>query len=142
MLRKTREYIDQCEDEFYDYVKSDGEKSTSWEQKVRAKIPTVEGLSLYLGVNRDTVFEWAKHHQVFSDSLADLVNKQKQMLISGGLGGYYNPTIAKLILSANHGMIERTDVTSDGKRVENINVNIVHGPESGREHSSREESTE
>ena len=40
------------------------------------------------------------------------------MLISGGLNGDYNPNIAKLMLSSNHGMSDRGVVTTedeDGK---------------------------
>ena len=34
-----------------------------------------------------------------------------------GLSGDYNSTIAKLILSTNHGMREGTDITSDNKPI-------------------------
>lgn len=118
VVPKTLKYIEQCEDHFYDYVRSESDKGSTQEQKVWANIPTVEGLALEIGVHVDTLYEWAKHHPRFSEALRALVSKQKKMLIRGGLSGYYNPTIAKLVLSANHGMTERTDVTSGDKPIE------------------------
>ncbi len=44
-----------------------------------------------------------------------------QRLIDMGLSGVYNSTIAKLILSSNHGMRERLDKTSDDKPINNFN---------------------
>ena len=45
--------------------------------------------------------------------------EQKERLADNGLAGKYNPTIAKLILSANHDMREKvdTDVTSKGDKI-------------------------
>ncbi|MGR3504927.1 MAG: terminase small subunit [Paracoccaceae bacterium] len=125
MLAKARKYVSECADEFYDYIKSESDKGATQEQKVWANIPTVEGLALELSVNPDTLYEWAKHHPSFSETLRDLVHKQKKMLIKGGLSGYYNPTIAKLVLSANHGMTERTDVTSGDKPIEGNSITFV-----------------
>lgn len=125
MLAKARKYIAECGNEFYDYLKSDGDKSSSWEQKVRVKLPSVEGLALHLGVHRDTIYEWAKHHATFSDSLKDLEHKQKEMLIAGGLAGYYTPAITKLMLASIHGMTERTDVTSGDKPIEGNAITFV-----------------
>ena len=42
------------------------------------KIPTVEGIALKLGINRDTLYEWAKVHPEFSDTLARMKMKQKE----------------------------------------------------------------
>ena len=46
-------------------------------------IPTVEGIALKLGVNRDTLYEWAKKenkkkYPKFSDTLEKLKMKQKE----------------------------------------------------------------
>lgn len=80
-------------------------------------IPTVEGLSLYLGVARDTIYEWAKDEskRQFSDTVKTLLVKQGKTLMNGGISGNFNSTITKLMLSSNHGMRERMDVTSDDK---------------------------
>ena len=78
-------------------------------------LPTIQELATKLGVNQDTLFEWAKVHKEFSESLNNLKNVQATELINKGLKNQYNPTIAKLILSANHGMREKSDITTNDK---------------------------
>lgn len=117
IVTKTRAYLDSCVDEYFDYHKTQGAKSDTYERKVRVKLPTIEGLALYLKVNKDTVLEWGKIHPAFSGALADLKAMQHERLIAGGLSGDYTPLIAKLVLSANHGMTDRTDHTSDGEKL-------------------------
>lgn len=73
-------------------------------------LPTVEGLALELHVSRDTVYEWAKDNQEFSDIVNELKSRQAQKLIQNALQNRYNPTIAKLILSGKHGYVEKSEV--------------------------------
>lgn len=115
MLKKAREYIEQCVDEYTEFHKSRGSQSNSFERIVKVKLPSIEGLSLFLGVTRSTVYLWRDNYQDFSDTLDEIEALQRERLITGGLGGDYNSTIAKLVLSANHGMTEKTDITSDGR---------------------------
>lgn len=114
-VAKVAEYIAQCEDEEYEFHKTRGEKSDTFEQKIKIKLPTIEGYAKYIGVNKDSLYEWEKKEPEFSDALDVLRFEQKQRLIEKGLSGDYNPTIAKLVLSANHGMKERNDVTTNDK---------------------------
>jgi hypothetical protein len=85
------------------------------------KIPTVEGIALKLGINRDTLYEWAKVHPEFSDTLSKLKMKQKEILQEIGIfgGKEINATIVALLLKVNHDMIEttKTDITSGGKPI-------------------------
>jgi hypothetical protein len=85
------------------------------------KIPTVEGIALRLGINRDTLYEWAKQHKDFSDTLEGVKMRQKEMLTEIGIfgGKEINATIVSLLLKVNHDMIEKTalDVTSGGKPI-------------------------
>lgn len=78
-------------------------------------LPTMQGLALCLNVNGDTLVEWGKKYPKFSAALTRLMNNQAVMLMNKGLTNEYNPTIAKLILSSNHGMKERADVTTNNK---------------------------
>ena len=86
-------------------------------QHIKVRLPTIDGFALYIGVPRTTVYEWKEAHQEFSYSLGRIVNEQKKRLLNMGLSGHYNPTIAKLILSSDHGMREKSDVTSDDKPI-------------------------
>lgn len=115
MQKKADGYLATTGNDFWDYDKTVGEKSNTYERKVTITLPSIEGLAKYLGVSRSTVYLWAENHTTFSDTLEDIMAEQKKMIIEHGLNGDYNPTIAKLILSSNHGMTERTDHTSDGE---------------------------
>jgi DNA-binding XRE family transcriptional regulator len=85
--------------------------------KEEYELPTIEGLARYIGVTKQTMLNWGKEHKDFLDALAKLKDQQAVELINKGLNNKVNPTIAKLVLSANHGMREGTDVTTDGKEI-------------------------
>lgn len=72
------------------------------------------GLACYCEVCEDTIQEWQKVHPEFSVSLSKIKQLSKQMLINKGLDSTYNSTIAKLILSSNHGMVEKRDLNLTG----------------------------
>ena len=112
MQERADEYVLNCTDRIED-------------GKLKVNLPTVEGMSLELGVSRDTLYEWAKHHSIFSDTLDKLKAKQQNVLISNGLANTYNSTIAKLILSANHGMREKSDITSNDETVAPVLVQFI-----------------
>ena len=117
ILTGFRKYMTSCEDEYFDYHKTQGEKSDSYERKVKVNLPTVQGLALFLKVDTDTLGEWTKVYPAFSGALRELKALQSQRLLAGGLSGDYNPVIAKLILSANHGMTDRVDHTSGDEKL-------------------------
>lgn len=85
------------------------------------EIPTVEGCALQLGISRDTLYEWAKVHHEFSDTIERMKTLQKQALIQTGIfgGKEVNATIISLLLKVNHDMVEttKTDITSGGKPI-------------------------
>ena len=105
ILTKAREYLSARRDEVEEYHKTRGEKSDTYDRLVRVKLPTIEGLAVYLQVHRDTLYEWEKQHPAFSDILAELRSEQADRLINSGLSGDYNPTIAKVLLT-KHGYRE------------------------------------
>lgn len=82
----------------------------------RKNLPKVAGLAIELGVHRDTIYEWSKDHEEFSDILDNLLSLQEEELIERGLEGSFNPTITKLMLT-KHGYTDKADVTSDGKAI-------------------------
>ncbi len=83
------------------------------------KIPTVEGVALRLGINKETLYAWAKKYPEFSNTLKELKMRQKEALIETGIfgGKEINSAIIALLLRVNHKMVEttKTDITSGGK---------------------------
>lgn len=121
--QKIDEYLESCKDITEDWVKTDGKASTTYEKVIDVDLPTIEGLSQFLNVSRRSIFEWKDKYPIFSHSLEKINIEQKKRLINMSLAGKYNSTIAKLILSANHDMREKTetDVTSGGKSIGGFN---------------------
>ena len=85
-----------------------------------AAVPSLAGLALYLKVNKDSLYEFARVDselgREFSDTLKSIKEKQEFMLINGGLKSTFNSTITKLMLS-NHGYsdkVETDHTSSDG----------------------------
>lgn len=72
-------------------------------------VPTIEGLSLYIGKARSTLYDWATHDdkKAFSNILEQCNAKQAVMLMSGALGNEMNANIAKLMLG-KQGYSERS----------------------------------
>ena len=112
ILIKAQEYIDSCEDTEYERIKTEGDKSTSYELSVKVKIPTIEGLAVYLKVNRSTVYDWKEKFPEFSDIIDQLQGIQADRLLNNGLSGTYNSTIAKVLLT-KHGYVEKQEVDNN-----------------------------
>ena len=81
--------------------------------------PSINKLSIELDINRDTVYERAKTSKELSDALKKIEVVQQQRLLENGLLEVWNSGFAKFLLSANHGMREKseTDITSKGERI-------------------------
>jgi hypothetical protein len=127
LLAKANEYLDLCKDEEIQTVRLVNEEKgyTSYENKLKVKLPSIEGLARYLGVARSTVYEWEKIHSEFSDILEQVKQEQAERLINNGLSGDYNSTISKLILT-KHGYSDKseTDITTKGEQLPGI-INII-----------------
>lgn len=100
-IKKTKKYIEGCIDDL---------------KAGKVNLPKVEGLALYLKVHRDTLYEWAKKHDEFSDILESLKQEQANRLLDCGLAGKYNPTIVKLLL-VKHGYRDEAVTEHKGKVV-------------------------
>jgi hypothetical protein len=128
MLAMAWEYVESCTDEIYDYMTGESigatSQSNSWQQKVRVRLPTYEGLCLKLQIDDATMYDWAEKYPEFSVTVETIKRKQKEMLIAGGTSGLYNPMITKLLLSANHGLSEKTEIdhTSKGKAINGVGL--------------------
>jgi hypothetical protein len=102
-----------------------GGRPTAWSRDVEKKaywyienhlevgdtIPSIAGLAYFLGRTRETLYQWAKDEKkLFSDILDRLMMRQQTLLLSNGLTGAYNSTIAKLILT-KHGYSDRQEIS-------------------------------
>lgn len=125
MCEKVVEYLNQCEDVWTEYHKTRGEKSDSYDRILKVNLPSREGFARYVGVVVNTLKNWGEENADFLTALSLIDQEQKKRLFEEGLAGNYNPIIAKLGLSANHGMREKTDITSDDQKITNVKVEIV-----------------
>jgi hypothetical protein len=118
-IEKIDEYLLQCEDEETAVLKSENLTTgyKGYEKKLKVNLPTIEGYSMYINVPLYTIYTWRDKHPDFKQALELINAKQKQVVTAKGLSNEYNSTIAKLILSSNHGMSERTD--------SNVNVQVT-----------------
>ena len=108
--------------------------------------PTKEGFAIYLGTTKPTILKWAQDNPEFLYALEKIESKQGLALQNKGLKGEFNSTITKLMLSANHGMREGTDVTTNGKALPTpilggTTVDAIHTNDSGKEDTSSQETT-
>jgi hypothetical protein len=79
-------------------------------------IPTMQGLSLYLGVSNKVLYNWRNENDEFLHIVEDLMDLQAKNLFRGGLTGDFNASITKLLLT-KHGFSDRVEQdlrSSDG----------------------------
>lgn len=111
VLRKLQKYIDDAEDEEIELLSAVSLKGTEmFRRKLKVHLPTVEGAALYLGVAKNTIYNWEEIYPRFLHLMDELRAKQARMLMENGLSGDYNPTIAKVLLS-KHGYREGIEQT-------------------------------
>lgn len=94
---------------------------------LKVKLPSVERFALRLNVCIKTLYNWENEDKNFLQALNKIRLEQKARLTEGGLSGEYNSTIAKLMLSSNHGMRDAVDnvskvevVVKDKEKVDDI----------------------
>ena len=114
---RPSEYDDKFIEEVDKYIATTGKEQT--------ELPTKQGFALWIGVDDDTLDNWANKkdelgklvHPEFFGALKKLMQKQAVQLINDGIygGKEVNPTIVKLLLQNNHGMKERVDQTTNDK---------------------------
>jgi hypothetical protein len=110
VITKSLQYLKECIDSFGGDIKT-------------VNLPSIEGLAIYLDINRDTIYKWEQDpdKKEFSDIVETIRAEQAKRLVNNGLSGNYNPTIAKLLLH-KHGYSDKQEVEQSGT----LNVNIVN----------------
>lgn len=98
-------------------------------------VPTIAGLACVLGVTRETCRAWANEPDKaeFSAIMKELMQRQERELVNGGIGGNFNSTITKLLLS-KHGYsdkVETDHTSSDGSMTPQIVERVIIQPKDG-----------
>jgi hypothetical protein len=104
--------------------------------------PSINGLSVDIGITRETLYQWGKINQEISDTLRKITAKYEEILKENGLSDRYNAGFAKFLLSCDHNKREKTDVTSDGKPMPTPILNgqaNVYGDNSDKKNSETQE---
>lgn len=87
--------------------------------------PKLVSLSLFLGVDRNTITNWRKENPDFNDICAEITSAYEEVLVDNGLIGKYQPRVTTFLLSADHDKREKSDVTSEGKALPTPILNVV-----------------
>lgn len=117
-IEKVGEYLQQNQDEYTEFHKtrSTGRTgSNSFERIVRVKLPSIRGFAKFIGVSRKTIYNWRDEYPEFAEALELIEEEQYERLVNAGLEGSYNPTITKVLLSANHGIRDGVDTNVSGE---------------------------
>lgn len=126
-IEKVDEYLEQSQDEWDEFHKTRGINSDGYERIVKVRLPSREAFSDFIEVSLDALADWEKLYPEFGGALRKIDKEQKKRLMNEGLANNYNPTIAKLLLSANHGMREKSDqdITSKGEQIGSVDQVIA-----------------
>lgn len=52
IIEKVKAYLESCVDSNEQIITGESEKFTKYENKLKVKLPTIEGLAVYLGISR------------------------------------------------------------------------------------------
>lgn len=77
-------------------------------------VHSIEGLALFVGIARSTVYEWQKNFSEFSDIVDEVLAKQAKKLANSGLDNKFNASITKLMLT-KHGYSDKQEVDTNLK---------------------------
>ena len=143
-IDKIDEYLEKHQDEEKEILKQRNEDKgyEMYDKKLVVKLPTIKEFAIFIDVPYRTLYDWKKEGEEylknqnaeyedfkrleleqkadFSQALNKIFVEQEQRLLNKGLSGDYNSTIAKLILSSNHGYAEKQDVKTENKHTVSI----------------------
>jgi hypothetical protein len=118
MARPTK-YSPKTVNKVYEFIKIREEEK---------KLPTIEGLAVYLNIDTDTIVEWVKEHSKFSVAIKKLKSIQADILQAGIYNNTGNVAGGIFLLKNNHGFRDRQEVdnTTNGQPLPQpiINVNV------------------
>lgn len=93
-----------------DYIKQCVEPEEGKERE----LPTRAGVAILLDVSLVTIETWGKTYPEFLCALKKVEVSQRNQLINRSFNGTGNANIGKMLLSANHGLREKTEIEHSG----------------------------
>ncbi len=140
-IDKVDEYLEDNQDTYKDFIKQKNiEKGYEmFDRGLTVKLPTIEGFALFIGVSKKVLYTWEQKHPDFLHALDKIRTEQQQRLINMGLSKDYNSTIAKLILSSNHNMVEKTQADVNLNLPEPLLEHVRNNNSNKKNNSSKEE---
>lgn len=93
-------------------------------------VPSVAGLAFALGKSRETMYEWGRQNNEFSDILKCIATTQEMLLIDGGLNGDFNAAFAKMLMT-KHGYSDKVETdmkSSDGSMTPRQITRVIIDP--------------
>jgi len=63
---------------------------------------------------------------IIKEAINDLEDESLDYLIQNGLKNKLNPLITKLVLASNHGMRDKSDITSGGDKLQTLLVEFIN----------------
>lgn len=106
------------------YVTKNGTEIVEEVEKANA-MPTIEGFARSIEINTESVTNWVKDHEEFSDAYLRAKAMQKDILIENGLKGLYNSQFATFVAINCTDMRQKTEVAHTGADGQPLTV-IVH----------------
>lgn len=92
-------------------------------------VPTIEGFADFIGTSKKTIHNWMEERDGkriaspdFLHAYNKIKNRQGRELQNGGLSKKFGERITALMLQANHGMKERSEISGDQENPINLNI--------------------
>lgn len=132
--RKTKYIQDYCKQivDFFNISHTRNKEIKSFDkdgnEKIRIEetaniLPTFEKFAVSIDVCVDTLNEWCKVHEEFSEAYKKCKALQKDMLNDLAMRGFYNPTYTIFVAKNITDMRDRQDIYNSGNSQIVVNVN-------------------
>lgn len=76
------------------------------------RYPSFSKFARSIGVHESTLYIWADKYPSFRNTKTECEAIQRDLLVNNALIEKFNPAFTKFLLSANHGMSEKTETDS------------------------------
>jgi len=74
-----------------------------------AVVPSAASLAKYLGIGRQTLYDWKERHDEVRDAMDVILGDQEDILIQCGLSKQFDPKLTAMMLSS-HGWVQKKEL--------------------------------